>query len=486
MSTLQGRFDGQARAIASSTTQPDEVTVRRLSRAARSRRVTRALVVSAVSVVAVGVVGLAGVAAFEWVTEDPAVVMSPAPTPSETTDPAPSTTVEPSPDPEPAATAAPLDGYAPVPHLPRDAIDWDGLAPGWFLVDWRSADDEEWTGVEQLLRDPAMGGLSLVSPSGEWFAVTTHAELSPGRTMAWDGERVWMMQREGGTNLDSLDGLLDVLHLRSGVWDYTTADEAREDTSLLSGYIEPAVDAVMSLTWGGDGMSMQGVGADDIRSCTFEDGFEGYSGTTADDMSFLLDPSGLNMICLRYAAGGQADLVVTPVLRGPEAETAVTFRRPPGEYVFLGWESESRILVARRDQPSWEGSVDGVFRWDMDTREVQELDLPSLLGPSRSTFYEPDAGRFVTVAESADRPVVRVSDFSDALVAEIAMDCRSPQDASVQLRPTLSVSGERLFVVCQSTGEARLYDTTSGGLVGEWQLGEGRTIVPFDYPSWRD
>jgi hypothetical protein len=469
MSDLESRMRRQARAIASAATVPNADQLQVMSGAVRGKRRRRAMAISGLTVAGVALVAAAGYAVMPREDATPPV----APTVSST--PSPSVTPPPSATPlEPAIEPAIIEGFAPVPQLPASEIPWDQVGPGWFVVDYRYGYQEEF-GFETWEATPQLeGGISLISPSGQWYAARPYAELGNGPVEGWDGINLWMT-REATSNFESVEKRIELVDARSG--------DRRAVGGEATGQIVPFVPGqALFYAWGGDGLYNSGIAADKthhVGGCSDVDE-TGFWGWEAADMSFLYTPAnGGKLVCFGYGVGaGRASVTLVDVANAGRSEHINTFSNPADNYSFAGWIDADRFFFARTG-----GATPVMFRYDLRDDSVTEVDLPiynSVDGWNHAGYFDRVSQRHVMSSITPSGTVIELFDLAGRKVATVSGSCSSEDQYS---RVNVRTSGGSLLVACAQDGSVELFNLADGSQVGHWDVGKERTVNIFDAPD---
>jgi len=479
----------QARGIADSVPVPGPEQVGVIASAARSRRRARvalATASSALAVLAAGALALF-VLGDRGGDLDP---IAPTPTPTPSAEPSPSL----SPSDEPTLIATLIEGFAPVPQYPLEAVPWGDVGPGWFLVDWResqpipSGDDTGFAPANQ-----EQGGLSLVDPAGIWYAVRTHGELGRGFPLTWDGINVWLARELNVPDYSLL--------VNAGLVRLETGEDAGDTRNEIAsrwlnwGYIATGDGTGLAMRYRGDGMAQVGVGPriGEGNGCSALDA--GVWGRVPTDASSTFLPGdGGRVVCFVATASDQTDVVVLNTSDPSNRSTVSTFRLPAERYGFLGWVDSDRFIFERVtigfEVGAW---TDAVFEFDLRDGSITELDIEAIYQAPRTSvgFYDRQAQRHIIERTEtggpgvADDPAgpgdVAIHSADGGEVAVVDATCPAgPDNAPVRV---VRVSGQRLVIACSTTGTMAIYDTGNGAQVGAWELSEGHAINVFDYPE---
>lgn len=405
-------------------------------------------------------------------------VAAPSPSPSATPSPTASASSTLSPTPEPTATAALVDGFAPVPQLPLEAVPWDVVGPGWFAVDYSSEDgrdsidDTGFTDLEQR-----HGGLSLVSPDGDWYAARTHAELGRGPVLGWDGPNAWVA-RDAYTNMETVLSHAELVDLATGT------------TTPIPDTVAPEVVAVadgkaLDYAYIGDGLgnTAVGVGVEGMGGCTDAGSrLWGWGASGASDKSYLYSAAdGGRLVCFGPADDGSRTYVtLVDVADVANSSVIATFKLPAQRYSFVGWEGADAFLFARTAEN--EPGAEAMFRYDLNDGALAEVDLPmysDVTGYRVAGYYLPGVGRHVITRYDDEGWSVDLFDADGGAVATVSETC--PDEGRGRRAAEVVTSGSRLLVRCDSPGYVAMYSLEDGAEIGRWDLGRDKQIDVFDH-----
>jgi len=478
---LNEAFQSREREIAASV-GVDAALATRLDATAGRRRRGRHVGIAASAVVGMGAV-IGSVLLFAPSSQnDPiAPVVSESPTVTVTETPSPS----PSPSATQAAAAAPsiIEGFAPVPQLPAEEIPWDEVGPGWFLVDYRNdVEIPNLQPTEEFIYPQLSGGLSLVSPDGDWFAASTLDALGAGVPTAWDGSAVWMeLSVENAVetgisdlNIVDLEGSRLLGALEGIAWEGTGEP------------ISPGKAFVY--TWGGDGVYDNFVGIDVAGMGGCSQATTAFQGWEPDDMSFLYSSAGGGrLVCFGEATDSTRTVVTLVDVQDVSSSREINeFQYDSSRYSFVGWIDDNRFLFART--MGYHLAAEKVFTYDLTDDSITDtgLDVYSSITPWTTEgyvegYFDRVSQRHVITRTAEDSWTVSLYRLDGSAAATIQGEC----DGRTGLIPAIGLrtSGGRLMVTCADPGYVAMYDMASGAEIGTWQLGSDRSIRVFDHPD---
>ncbi|MDN4471897.1 hypothetical protein [Demequina zhanjiangensis] len=490
--------------LASREPAPDERAVDAMvarSRSARTR--ARTMRVGAVAA-SVAVVGAAAAGVVLWgggASEVPPATPTPSPTEVSAS---PSSSA-----PAPTFEATLLDGFLPVPHLPAEAVPWDELGAGWFVVAGASpgpAGGYDESGELDFDWHDAIEpdvGISLLSPAGEWYAVRGFEGTGAGEVAAWDGSDLWL--ETAAVSGPDMDGV------RLMAIDARTGEATAPTRELVAGQLVPLrTGSMMSITSAfGYGRAdvlygyltgMDLIDADGSQSTLCpQEGWDGYGlGTMWQDLSYFVGPGAdAPVLCFLERSGDSAGTTAVFVAHAATGEMTqiATFSNPADRYAFAGWRDASTAYVARLAPGSEPAGVAAMFLVDISDGSATEVSLPmydGLFAEPRfearvvQAFYDRVSERHVRLeAQGRDEWIsaylsgdesggietaweVEVFDAPGAGLGSVTWSCPSGFPEGVDS------SGGLLALRCGlPTGEVTaigLVDLADASLVGEWQF----------------
>jgi hypothetical protein len=268
------------------------------------------------------------------------------------------------------------------------------VGPGWFLVDWAAkappedpVDSEDYQGsggpFAPHVHAPVDASVSMLSPSGQWFAAAALASTGATDTLFWFGDKLAVFTTvqayEDGFPL----GNTAILDLRTGKlspvltnsrypqWRYIAANGS---------LIEEQND---------------GAGPTFIPYTNFVPGAPLCSGWLEGSLA----PDGVRLVCLGGDAGNgkPTEVVLASVGSAEAAKTSDTFRLPPTNYHMAGWLDGDTFLLVRSDDSR---VVTGYFAYNIATRKIADFALP--FKATGTVSYD---GASKTFADAADDTV---------------------------------------------------------------------------------
>jgi hypothetical protein len=388
---------------------------------------------------------------------------------------------------EPEIEPAIVEGFAPVPQLPASEIPWGEVGPGWFVVDYSTSEEPivddigEWYAYPQ-----GEGGISLVSPDGQWYAAAEFSALGTGPVQGFDGSNLWMARAL------SVDG--EATYYQSALFDLRTG-EVVADEVLTAGALAPfELGRALDYAWVGDGLGtgVAGVDVDGMGNCS--QAGAGFWGWEAQDMSFLYSPANDGqLVCFGpFSYGDTADVTLVDVANVSDSEKINTFSRGAEQYAFVGWIDEDNFFFARTGREA----APVMFRYDLRDDEIIEIDLPMYDDVEGGWGYDDGDqvhGLFDRVSQR--HVIVREEILGEhearATVSLFTADGSPAGNVALEYFPvqgtrafSYRASGGRMLVTTVDPGLVAMYDLADGSLVGEWQVeGDFDGVGVFDAPE---
>lgn len=389
------------------------------------------------------------------------------------------------PPPRPEGKTMIPSGYAPVSQFGAELIPWDQVGPGWFLVAYGKQDapadadkfTAETTGAADVTNSfaPISGGLSLVSPAGDWFAVNSVEAFGLGRPLEWDGSNLWMVRStsaEAASPTQSAE-LLDLMTLEpqgsveaipSG-----TLDPVRPGASLVYTASEDAAagSIVVGDLNGAGGCSAAGTG---------------YYGWQLDDMGYQFSAAdGGRLVCFAPLDEGEgANVVVVHVDDVAASEVVAQVRWNPENNLVVGWVDETHALIA--DSVTAGGRSDQVRLLNIESgamTDAAQTPFWNIVPGQDTSFFDQVTQHYITTRVPGDTWAMLIETLDETReVATVSGACPGGRAELDQ-----QVSGGRLMVMCGSTGSLRLIDLATGKSLGRWELGIDAFIDVFDHPD---
>lgn len=473
MSELHDAFRRHESEIAANVSTDAALAARLDGTAVRRRRVRQAGVAASALVGLGAMVG--GILLFAPAPQNDPV----APVTSPSSSASASSPESPTPTPTATAAAAPepslIEGYAPVPQLPWTEIPWGEVGPGWFMIDYRN---DYTLGPLEMGESAALpqltGGLSLVSPEGQWYAASSLGALGAGQPLEWDGEAVWMARSvEAGPDNGWYD--LDLLRVRDG------APVGVVQGSPMENSFPIGAGKALAYPWGGDGLisTVSGVGVEGMGGCM--DAGSGYWGWETADMSFLYSPDrGGRLVCFGPAEDSSRTAVTLVSVSDVSSSRVVNeFQYDISHYAFVGWVDADRFLLARTKGDGT--AAEKIFIYDLEGDSLVEMPIDlydNLQVAAVEGYFDQVSQRHVIERFDDDAWSVGLYALDGSPVAQLDGECAGGTNG-VQLR----TSGGRLMIVCADPGYAALYDLATGFEVGRWDLGTANVADLFDHPD---
>jgi hypothetical protein len=379
----------------------------------------------------------------------------------------------------PGASSTPVDvppvftlhkDFFPVPQADAADIPWDEVGPGWFLVDAHQYVELDLDSASEVRAPEALGGLSLVSPDGEWFAARAFAGTGAAFSVHWSADGAWLMKNVD-VNSEARGGDIVSVNLATGA----TADVAANEW----GYYSYASAAGGVVVGGGDADIQDGyhlhnsIGAAD-PSCTQPAGI-GYG-----DLRTVLAPDGQRVVCWGERQTDQKTDVGYLDLRTPSVATYVdVFRLEFWRYESLGWLSDDAFLLARLDD---DHKQEAYFSYDLSTQRITDFALPfTRSGAQRVEAFDYSSQVFFT-SDTASDSIGMYRANGDPIV-NVAAGCSDGYSV-----PSWALSGGMVLVSCGwwEGGDATLVNLATGNVVGSWAYSPGLEVLAYGYPGHAD
>ena len=358
--------------------------------------------------------------------------------------------------------------FFPAKQAEAKDIPWDQVGPGWFLVDSHQHVALDLSGPDEVLAPEAVGGLSLVSPDGDWYAARSFAGTGAAFAVHWAADGVWLMKNVN-VNSEARFGDIVSVKLATGAtadvasheWGYYSYASAAGGVTVAGGYSNSPDEYHL----------LNSSGAVD-PSCTQ------LTGVVYGDLRTVLSPDGQRVVCWGERRTDQRTDVGFLDLRNPSAATYVdVFKQEFWQYQNLGWLSADVLLFARGDDY---GKQDAYFTYDLSTQKVADFALP----------FAPPAGHRVEAFDYASQ-VFFTSDWgSDVIgmfranggpIATVAAGCTD----SHYIVARWALSGGFALVSCgwSAGGDATLVNLATGEVVGSWAFAPGLDVRAYGYPE---
>jgi hypothetical protein len=357
--------------------------------------------------------------------------------------------------------------FFPVPQADAKDIPWDQVGPGWFLVDAHQHVELDLSGPDEVRAPEAVGGLSLVSPDGEWYAARSFAGTEAADSVHWAADGGWLLKNVDVSS-EGRGGDIVRVDLATG----TTADVATNEW----GYYSYA-SAAGGVTVGGgsadvqDGYHLHNTSGAADPSCIQP------AGIRYGDLRTVLAPDGQRVACWTERRTDERTDVGFLDLRNPSTATYVDiFRLGFWRYESLGWLSNDTFLLARLDD---DHKQEAYFSYDLSTQKITDFALP----------FKPPGDQGVEAFDYASQ-VFFTSDWgSDSIgmyrangdpIATVTAGC--PDESVIA---SWALSGEMALVSCglSAGGDATLVNLETGNVVGTWAYDPGLEVRAYGYPQ---
>ena len=329
----------------------------------------------------------------------------------------------------PAASADATDGATPGPTV------WDLAAPGWFMVETRTAADRVVRSWDEEVTRASGGDVVLIGPDGRTYEAGSLDAVDYTRVIGWgaDGLRLFTETEAGEFEA----GRGEISLYRAAGEQVTVA--ARVDSPLIATVLDGSVIVQQRPAVEGYALTV----SDDYEEA------EPRCFTTDDAGEAAVSPDGSVLVCFTALTPDGTDVTVVNTEGRPESEVLATFTYPAWTYSRIGWVSDTVLLFARYTDPGYR-----YFTLDVETGAVSEAALPESLDGALPT-YDLESNTFRLPEEGA---VVFTTVDGDGL-AEVACD-------QGKLEPTVAMSGHRALVVCaglaNGTSAVTLVDLETG------------------------
>jgi hypothetical protein len=358
------------------------------------------------------------------------------------------------------------DGFFPIPQADAKVIPWDKVGPGWFLVDSHASTEVQLNDSGDPAPIPeAVGGLSLVSPEGQWFAARSYAGTGASNSLHWAPNGVWLMT-SAMQSIEDVSGDVVRVDLATGArtsvskgdFENRAYTSAVGGVTVVDGYSQDAVGPF--IVYGASGAASPAC----VQNVRRDQG----------DLRSFLAPDGLRVVCWGSRSDNKTDVEVVNV-QNPTTMTKVdTFRLDPYSYYQLGWLAPDTFLMARVDAAS---QKDTFFAYDVSTKKIADYALP----------FAPDAGQRLGAHDYAAKVFITSDSSSDTLevyrdtgekIATVAAGCA---DGGAS---TWALSGANMLVTCQwAAGQVTIVNLETGATVGTWADPPGRELQAYGYPQ---
>ena len=306
-----------------------------------------------------------------------------APTPTEP--PASST---PAPSESAAAPELAVRGVLDVPSLPADAIPWDEVGLGWFLLSFDrdhgpSATDPGF--YDRARFAPTEEEIYLFSPDASVYFVRSLKGLGNVRAQLWVGSVLALEESTWEPETDVVpSGPLTGLDLRSGA-----------STRLADLWGNDWIEGVLS------NGNLVTVSSDDggaqrhVRSRDLSDLGELCGVGSGQSGASNISPDGSRAFCLVERSDGRSDVILYDLATGTSTAIDV-FKYPASDYQTAGWTGASSVVITRWDNAS--GS-DRYWAYNVDTLKLS--DYVYVYRSGRVSGFGANAHRVVLDGDSA-------------------------------------------------------------------------------------
>ncbi len=377
----------------------------------------------------------------------------------------------------PSASAVPPpvltvhDDFFPIPQADATDIPWDEVGPGWFLVDAHEHVDLDFSESMEIKAPEAIGGLSLVSPEGEWFAARSLAGTEAADSAYWGADGAWLLTNVN-VNSEARIGDLVSVNLATGASTQVETDDW--------GYYSYA-SAADGVTVAGDydpnpsGYRLYHASGTSDPHCTQR------TGVFRGDLRAVVSPDGRRLVCWGERRADQRTDVGFLDVRKPSKGTFVdVFTHEFWRYENLGWLSDEVFLFARDDGY---GEQEAYFSYDLSTRKVADFSLPFAL-PAGQRVEAYDFASQVFFVSSRGGDSVGLFRANGDPIATVAAGC-SEHEYSVA---DWALSGEMVMVSCGwwAGGDVTLVNLATGAVVGTWPFDPGLDVRAYGYPEHAD
>ena len=364
--------------------------------------------------------------------------------------------------------------FFPVPHADAADIPWDEVGPGWFLVDSHTQSDTDDFGGDGVVRLPeAVGGLSLVSPEGEWYAARSFAGTGAAFSVHWAADGVWLMTAADATP-DDVRGDIARLDLKTGERASVATRQvdgfayagAADGISLVADYSQDSSTGYV--VYGPDGVAR--------TDC-------GLPTTVHGEMRFLISPDGTRVGCWGFRSDNKTDVGVLDLRTPSTLDHLDVFSRDANSYEILGWTSDDTFLLARSDA---EGNQEAFFGYDVATRKIADFTLPFSLGADDWVQAFDYATQVFVSSGSTDGLQVHRADGT--LVATVPAGCGGHGGWTWNNRRLggWTLSGDRLLAFCGEEERLVMVNLATDAIVGTWESGASLDVRTYGYPEHSD
>lgn len=357
--------------------------------------------------------------------------------------------------------------FFPAKQADAKAIPWDEVGPGWFLVDSHQQLDVDYGDEGVVPMSEAVGGLSLVSPEGDWYAARSFAGTGAAFSVHWAADGVWLMTGVDAY-FDGYEGDLVRLDLATGVSVGIATDQWLE-----SDYVGASGGVTLvqgfSQEFGGPYGVYTSAGAASVADCRWQ-----MSVMLRGDFRVALAPDGRTVVCWRGRIDGKTD-IGTLDLGSPSAATYLdVFRLDPWQYEQLGWLSDDTFLLARLND---NGAVEAYFAYNVVSRTIEDFALP----------FTPGTGQMVEAFDYESQVYISSYGQSDSIDLHRANGekiATAGGGCADGWAPSWSLSGTSLLTTCPWAGGAvTLIDLETGNVVGTWPYGSELAVLADGYPQ---
>ncbi len=312
---------------------------------------------------------------------------------------------------KPTQSSAPelaIRGNLDIQSLPADAIPWDEVGLGWFLL----AYDPEWNGYEDVPGDeegatrdnPTEEEVYLVSPDATVYFVRSLAGLGKGRVAMWLGSVIGLHERVWSGGEDPGGGPVTSINLETGASRLLVDSwSANEDVVgvLPSGELVTQVHD--------DNWSPAYLRARDLSGAQELCSFGGRAGSS------VISPDGSRAICTEPRSDGQSDVLLYDFATATSTMIDV-FKYEPDAYGSIGWVDASSVVIYRWDDESNDWRY---WTYNVDTQKLSDYTYDELRPPIWG--FGANAHRIVVNGESfQDADSITVQTIDGAMSATIS------------------------------------------------------------------
>ena len=363
--------------------------------------------------------------------------------------------------------------FFPAKQAEAKDIPWDQVGPGWFLVDSRVRANDDFLNEDGFGRMPeAVGGLSLVSPDGQWYAARSFAGTGAAFSLHWAADGVWLMTA-ADESIEEVYGDIVRVDLKTGV-----------KSSVANGQVE-----AFAYAGAADGITLVSDYSQEAATDYLVYGPGGVANTTCalrtvfGEIRFLIAPDGTRVGCWGFRSDNKTDVGVLDLRTPSTIDNLDVFSRDAYSYEILGWVSDDTFLLARSGA---DGSQEAFFAYDVSTRTIADFPLPFALGADDWV----QAFDFTTqvFVSSGSTDGLQVHRADGTLVATVPAGCRGHGGWTSNNRELggWTLSGDRLLAFCGDEERLVMINLATDAVVGTWESGAGLDVRTYGYPEHTD